>query len=102
MIMNAIAISWVVVAVALAVSALPGAAQAGDAGGNAASGAPAVSKVDQDINRAVGGVGSASSADAEDRVKDLEATRAEIDQKKPPAVSLSVSGWVVQETQITK
>lgn len=102
MIMNAIATSWAVVAVVLAGSALAGAAQAGDVGGNASSGAPAASKVDQDINRAVGGVDSASSADVDSRIKDLEATRTAIDGKKPPAVSLSVSGWVVQQTQIVK
>jgi hypothetical protein len=32
-------------------------------------------------------------------VKDFESTRASIDQKKPPTVSLSVSGWVGQQVQ---
>jgi hypothetical protein len=102
MIMNAIATSWAVVAVALVGSALPGAAQAGDLGGTASSGAPAASKVNQDINRAVSGESSTSSPDIDSRINDLEATRAAIDEKNPPAVSLSVSGWVVQQTQIVK
>jgi hypothetical protein len=71
-------------------------AEAGDIG--PANGARAPSKLNQQIDQAIGSAGT-SSSDIDSRVKDLESTRASIDQKKPPTVSLSVSGWVGQQVQ---
>ncbi len=84
----------------LAGCCLAGTAVAGDLGSTAASkGAQVPSKIDQEINQAVGSNNSAASADVDERIRDLDATRTAIDQKKPPTVSLSVSGWVTQEVQ---
>lgn len=89
---------WIVAA--LASCSLAGAALAGDAGSpDAPRSSQLSSKVDQQINQAVGS-GSGTSSDLDARVNDLEATRSAIDQKKPSSVSLSVSGWVDQQLQI--
>jgi hypothetical protein len=56
-------------------------------------------KVDQDINQAAGILVDKSPADIDSEIKDLDATRAALDKQKTPALSLSVSGWVTQETQ---
>lgn len=56
----------------------------------------APSTLDQQINQAVGSGGS-SSSDMDARIRDLEATRTEIDQQKKPTISLGVSGWVNQQ-----
>jgi hypothetical protein len=60
---------------------------------------PAGATLDQEINQAVGSGDASSSADVDARVRDLESTRTAIDQKKPSAVSLGVSGWVSQQVQ---
>ena len=57
------------------------------------------SKVVKDINQAAGISVDKSRADIDSEVKDLDATQAAIDKQKVPAISLSVSGWVTQETQ---
>ncbi|MFT3729950.1 MAG: hypothetical protein QM780_00795 [Hyphomicrobium sp.] len=72
-----------------------GAAWAGDAG--PATGGQTSSKLDQQINQAVGSNGASEDVDA--RIKDLDATRAAIDEKKPATISLGVSGWVTQQVQ---
>ncbi len=56
-------------------------------------------KIDQEIDQAAGIVVDKSPADLDSEVKDLDATRAAIDQRKTPAISLSVSGWVSQQVQ---
>jgi len=73
-----------------------GVAKAGDFG--SADGGKTASQLDQQIEQAAGSA-AASTSDVDSRVKDLESTRTAIDQKKPPTVSLSVSGWVSQEVQ---
>ena len=94
-------VSTVATVAAVAWSLFGVAAQAGDLGsGSSSAGAQAPSKVDQEIDQAVGQGGSSSSGDVDAQIKDLEATRTEINQKRPPAVSLGVSGWVTQEIQI--
>ena len=40
---------------------------------------------------------NAANEDVQSRVQELEATRAVIDHAKPPAVSLSVNGWVSEQ-----
>lgn len=78
----------------IAATSLAMTAEAGDVGqGN---GVQAPSKLNQQIDQAIGAT-STSSSDVDSRIKDLEATRAGIDQKKPPTVSLSVSGWVGEQ-----
>jgi len=84
--------------IALAGIPLAGFAHAGDAAAPSSNGAPLASKVDQDINQAVSG-DARTSSDVDSRIKDLEETRTAIDQKRPPTVSLSVSGWVDQQVQ---
>jgi hypothetical protein len=84
----------------LAVLALLGNARAEDYGAaGAARGAQVPSKLDRQIDQAVGSAGGASSSDMDARIRDLESTRTAIDQQKKPAVSLSVSGWVDQQVQ---
>jgi hypothetical protein len=56
-------------------------------------------KINQDINQAAGIVVDKPSADVESQIKDLEATRAAVDQGKGSAISLSVSGWIAEQTQ---
>lgn len=85
------------IAVLVAAGAFGAEAMAEDLSVSAAP--PVPSKLDQQINQAVGSAGSTSSSDVDARVRDLEATRTAIDQKKPPTVSLSVSGWVDQQVQ---
>jgi hypothetical protein len=91
---------WIVAA--LGSFSLAGVAFAGDA---ASTDRPKTSqlssKVDQQIDQAAGSSsGAGEPSDLNARVDDLEATRSAIDQKKPPTVSLSVSGWVTQQVQI--
>lgn len=92
------AMSAISIAVAVAGFSLAGAAWGGDAG-NSGHAAALSAKVDQDINQAVSGDAGTSSADLDSRIQELESTRAAIDEKRPPKVSLSVSGWVSQEVQ---
>jgi hypothetical protein len=82
----------------VAATSFAGAAGAGDLG--SANGAQPPLKLDQQIDQAAGSAAGASDTDIDARVRDLESTRTEIDQKKPPAVSLSVSGWVTQQYNI--
>jgi hypothetical protein len=76
---------------------LGSAVRAEDAGPSTSS--KASQKIDQDINQAAGIVVDKSSSDLDSEVKDLDATRAAIDQRKVPAISLSVSGSVGQQVQ---
>jgi hypothetical protein len=87
--------SWVLGTIAAA--SLCAQAKAGDLS-SASSDQSSSSKLNQQIDQAIGSAG-ASSQDVDSRIKDLETTRANIDGKRPPAVSLSVSGWVSQEVQ---
>ena len=80
----------------LGAGSMAGLALAGEGGGANSEGIS--SKLDQQINQAVGS-NSSPSSDLDARVKDLDASRAAVDQKKPASVSLSVSGWVSQEVQ---
>jgi hypothetical protein len=80
-------------------------ASAGDA--NSAGGFNAdvqhIDKSGGSLDRAVGtGLEPSSSGSASDAAADLEATRAAIDQRTKPSVSLSVSGWVGGEVRTTK
>jgi hypothetical protein len=89
-----------IVGVAIA-CCIAGQVMAGDAASSGPSKASQLSsaKVDQQIDQAAA-PGTGSSTDLDARVNDLEATRSAIDQKNPPTVSLSVSGWVAQQVQI--
>lgn len=61
---------------------------------------PGVSqKLGRDINNATGSLADRPSGDVEAQIRDLEASRAAVEQRKTPAVSLSVSGSVSQEMQ---
>lgn len=61
------------------------------------------SKLNQQIDQAAtsGAADGSSTSDLNARVDELEATRSSLDQKKPAAVSLSVSGWVDQQVMMT-
>lgn len=56
-------------------------------------------KINQDIDKAAGTGAAKPSADLEQRINDLEATRSAVDQRKGSPISLSVSGWVSQQVQ---
>ncbi|WP_197077594.1 hypothetical protein [Hyphomicrobium sp. 99] len=56
-------------------------------------------KLSRDINAAAGIAVEKPSADVEAQIRDLEASRAAVDERKTPAISLSVSGWVSQQVQ---
>lgn len=57
-------------------------------------------KIDHDINSAAGIAVTKPSGDIDAQIRDLEATRAAVDQRKAgPAISLSVSGWVSEQVQ---
>lgn len=79
----------------------PGAAvRAEDLGLSGSPQYPGVSaKLGQDINSAAGILTEKPSGDVEAHIRDLEASRAAVEQRKTPAISLSVSGSVSQEIQ---
>ncbi len=56
-------------------------------------------KINQDIDKAAATSSAKSSADVEQRINDLEATRSAVDQRKGSPISLSVSGWVGEQVQ---
>ncbi len=56
-------------------------------------------KLDQEINQAAGIAVDKSPSDLDSEVKDLDATRAAIDERKTPTISLGVSGWVGEQVQ---
>jgi len=91
------------IAAAVAVCALGTSAFAGDLGSAGSFADPGLSaNIDHDIKRATaaGTATDQAPGDVDTRIKDLEATRAAVDQHKGgPAVSLSVSGWVSQQVQ---
>ena len=61
---------------------------------------PGVSvKLGRDINSAAGNAASKPSGDVEAQIRDLEASRAAVEQRKTPPISLSVSGSIRQEFQ---
>lgn len=60
-------------------------------------------KSDGFADRASGtGLEPSSSGSASDAAADLEATRATIDQRTKPSISLSVSGWVGEQVQTSR
>jgi hypothetical protein len=66
--------------------------------------APLSSKLNQQVDQAASAsaVNGSSASDLNARVDELEATRSNLDQKAPSAVSLSVTGWVTQQVMVGK
>lgn len=88
------------VAAAVASCWLGAAARADDFGSQTPPHDPALAaKINQDIDKAAGMGAVKPSADMEQRINDLEATRTAVDQRKTAPISLSVSGWVSQQVQ---
>jgi len=88
------------VAAAVASCWLGAPARADDFGSQTPSHDPALAaKINQDIDKATGISAAKPSADVEQRINDLEATRSAVDQRKGSPISLSVSGWVGEQVQ---
>jgi hypothetical protein len=96
-------IATLCIAAAVAACSLSGVASAEDLGSAMPSKDPGLAaNIDHDIKRAAaaGIVVDPASGDVDAQIKDLEATRAAVDQHKGgPAISLGVSGWVSQQVQ---
>jgi len=88
------------IAAALAVSTGGASVRAEDLSLSGSSQFPAVpSKLSRDINSAAGHPADKPSTDVEAQIRDLEASRAAVDQRKTAPISLSVSGSIIQEFQ---
>ncbi len=87
-------------AVLLAGGIAVGAARADDSSPKA----PLSSKLNQQLNQATSAdaANGSSASDLNARVDELEATRSNLDQKAPSAISLSVTGWVTQQVMVGK
>ncbi len=87
-------------AAAVASCCFGAAARADDFGSIPPAHDPALAaKINQDIDKAAGASAAKPSADVEQRINDLEATRSAVDQRKGSPISLSVSGWVGEQVQ---